>query len=367
MSTVQAWPNTVRLVWITGGIVAVNEPGPDVEIDAGLGGRNICKFGVNSYPALFETLRAQGFSIIGATFIVSPEELEGIRPPEFRTATTEGRGWRVWDLRQQWSQIAFAASRHDEMRLLDVASRIASGLEHSETRVADLAAAYSLQLRGHLRGSEAKDYQAFKDLNSSAVYRAIHALFWELAVLRDTLAEFIAVFCLMLTGVTKLSTLLKRLKTSTDPLADEILRISDTTAAGWLARFGSYRDCFTHSAPLEQAADIAFAIQDSRVLAHGLSIPQIYHALPRDVEELVGKRAKGSLFSSFADLAAASMRRRDRTVEPDALEYLHACLNQLADLSAKLIARSPLPPESIRMNAQDIVGEFTSTSENPAS
>lgn len=137
---------------------------------------------------------------------------------------------------------------------MDVASRIAAGLEYSEMRLYDLAMSYSAQLHSHLKNDAPKPYQEFKDTMSPSVYKDIHALFWEMAVLRDALAEFIAVFCLKQSDATTLSGLLRSLKkiSSLDDLAAEILTICDgAESTGWLGRFGSYRDCFTHSAPLE--------------------------------------------------------------------------------------------------------------------
>lgn len=351
------WPSALRLVWITGGIVATNAPGPDVHIHAGANGRNICSFRISSYPSLFKTLQERGFPIIGVTFVVVPEELEGFRPPEFRAAG-QNEGWPVWDARQKWRQIGFASSRSGHMALMDLASRIASGLGYSQMRLYDLAAAYSTQLRGYLHKSEAKDYQAFKDANSSAVYKAIHALFWEMAVLRDNLAEFVATFCLSRVNVASLSKLLDSLKKdpSNDQLANEIKQAADPKLLGWLATFTSYRNFFTHVAPMEQAAKVAFAIQDLRVLPSGVSIPQIYYALPKDIEGLIRKRSQGVFFSSLEELTAAAARRRERKYEPDALDYLHGCLNRLTELSLMLVARSPIAPEPIHINAEDIIG-----------
>ena len=82
------------------------------------------------------------------------------------------------------------------MPLLDVSSRIAAGLQFSEMRLYDLAMSYSAQLHAHLKDAAPKEMQAFKDTFSPGVYKGIHSLFWEMAVLRDVLAQFVAAFCL---------------------------------------------------------------------------------------------------------------------------------------------------------------------------
>ena len=350
---------------MSGGIVAVNEPGPEVQIVAGMGGRIIHRLQIDAYLNLFEILRAQGFLILGATFVDDPRVLQGLRPPDFRTMSMNNKGWLAWDARQRWREVAFAAGKSGHMPLMDLASRIASVHRYSQMRLYDLATAYSLQLRGHLHEGEAKEYQAFQDLNSFEVYKAIHALFWELAVLRDVVAEFIAAFCFSQTGITSLKGLLKVLNKNrpADPLADEILQATDQSSGGWIATFTSYRNFFTHVAPMEQAANVARTVQDMRKLAGGISIPQIYYALPKDIDDLTHRRRRGALFSSLEELGAASFRRHDRSTEPDALEYLHRCMDRFVELSLKLISRSPVAPKPIHIGPDDMIGEVRLTRE----
>ena len=271
---------------------------------------------------------------------------------------------------QNWGQIGSAAARKDEMRLMDVASRIATGLEYSEMRLYDLAMSYSAQLHSHLSKDEPKPYQAFKDTLSPSVYKDIHALFWEMAVLRDVLAEFIAVFCLIRDDATTLSGLLRSLNKapSTDPLAKEIILVADAgSPQGWLARFGSYRDCFTHSAPLEQVRGSAFAIQDLRILKDGALVPQIYFPLPKDPDALRRNRAKGVLFNSLKAMAEANAGKHDRAQEPDALEYLHGCLCQLTEFSTRLVSRSPIAPQPIVLTKKTSSEKSRSRTDKPIS
>src|ERR1700733_1935877 len=122
------WPNAGRIVWLAGGLTACNNPGPNVEICAGSNGRSLHKITIMEYGSLYEVLNKLGFSIIVTTFIEHQEELERLRPAQFRAAGSEG-GWLLWDVREKWRQIAFAASRRNEMALMDISSRIASGLE----------------------------------------------------------------------------------------------------------------------------------------------------------------------------------------------------------------------------------------------
>ena len=134
------------------------------------------------------------------------------------------------------------------------------------------------------------------------------------------------------------------------------MQITDPTIPGWVAIFSSYRDLFTHLAPMEQAAGSAFAVQDLRIRSNGEPVPQIYDPLPQEIQELNRLRSKGVLFNTMNELAAASSRRHDRATEPDALEYLHVCADRFALLADALIVRSPVPPTPIRIGPEDLIG-----------
>jgi hypothetical protein len=274
--------------------------GPTFKLGPELTGTLLIRSELDTYENLFGMLQEKGYPILGATFVIDPKELQGFRRPEFRVMTTE-RAWLVWDVIQKWRQIVFAAGDCAKMPLVSSASRIASGLRYAQMRLDDLVMAYSVQLRARLHDHVAKEYQAFKDMNCFEVYKAIHALFWEMAVLRDALAEFASGFCFSRADVRTMRGLRKALSTNParDALADEILCATDPSGHGWLAMFSTYRNCFTHVAPMEQAAGIAFAVHDMRMLSSDQSIPQIYYALPRYAEELERRRSRGISFSSL--------------------------------------------------------------------
>ncbi len=363
MNTKNPWPAALRLVWLTGGLVAINEPESNVvSIHTSVNGRKLAQFNILTYGAIFSALAVRGFKVIGATFVTDPGQLDGTRAHEFRIAGLNG-GWPLWDTFQAWRNIGAAAAKADEMRLLDVSSRIAAGLQYSEMRLYDLAMSYSAQLHAHLKNDEPKEMQAFKDTFSPGVYKDIHSLFWEMAVLRDVLAHFVAAFCLGRDGVTTLSGLRKSLnkKSSNDMEANEFLSLSDKSTSGWMAVFGAYRDCSTHSAPLHEVEGTAWAIQDLLVLKDGHAVPQIYYPLPPDAEELSRRRAKGPLFSSVKEMAINAGRKRERTTEPDALEYLHASLCRFNDLAGRLLGRSPIAPRTVVITKEDIIGEIKIT------
>jgi hypothetical protein len=242
------------------------------------------------------------------------------------------------------------------MDLMDLAARIAAGLTYSESRLGDLARAYSFQLGARVRQRLIKDYEVFEDFNSLDVYKAIHSLFWELAVLRDTLAQFAARYCFSQPAIRSMSKLRGKLANLTvkDPIANGLLRATDDASGGWLAEFSTYRNCFTHLASLDQAEGHRFAVQDMLSFSESSKMPQIYYPLPDDIKALYAKRSIGLPFSSLEELRAILSRRHDRVKDPDALEYLRRCLIAFTELSLTLIHSSPLAPKPIRLGPDDM-------------
>jgi len=351
------WPDVLRVSWLTGGVVAINEPGPKIHLIAGLNGATIQTFEISSYSSLYESLQLQGFQIMGTTFVVDLHLPDEDRRHEFRTFF-RNKGWLAWEVKHKWRRIAVAAGIAKNLPLMDVASRIASGITYTESRLSDLVNAYSLQLSALLRYEGPKQYEAFKHYTSLEVYKGIHALFWEMAVLRDTLAEFAARFCFSEPAIFSMKGLRKTLKKLAvkDQIADEILRINQSSG-GWLATFTAYRNCFTHLASLEQVEGTTFVVQDMRRVSESLSIPQVYYPLPGEIEKLLEKRSRGFPFASLEEFREALSRHHDRNFEPDALEYLHSCATRFAEFADELVSRSPVPPQPIHIGPKDIIGE----------
>src|ERR1019366_7334850 len=104
MDAKSGWLTVLRLVWIAGGVVAVNEPGPDVQITAGMAGRSLSRLSINTYGDLFAALMARGFPTLGAIFVVSPDKLQGLQRPDFR-AISPTKQCLPWEVQQRWGQI----------------------------------------------------------------------------------------------------------------------------------------------------------------------------------------------------------------------------------------------------------------------
>jgi hypothetical protein len=78
MNSIQEWPAVLRLVWVTGGIVAVNEPAEtEVSIKSSVAGRPFATLTINTYAEIFSALRSLGFRTVGTTFVTNAQQLEG--------------------------------------------------------------------------------------------------------------------------------------------------------------------------------------------------------------------------------------------------------------------------------------------------
>src|SRR6185369_18030514 len=90
----------------------------------------------------------------------------------------------------------------------------------------------------------------------------------------------------------------------------------------------------------------------------GGTLPVLYYPLPSNAADLMRRRASGEpLFSTFKEMAEASAGRRpDKTSEPDALEYLCDCLDQMARLAQQLGDRSPIAAKPFHFGPDNIIG-----------
>lgn len=357
------WPAVMRVVWLVGGCVVLHRPGErSAHLCAGFDGPSLRTYPLASYGALASLIRATGARAVGMSIYSEIEEFAGLIPTAFRSFARPG-GQLVNAVWTTWRHIVNAAWQAESMVLLDLASRVAAGLFACERRLEQLARAYSAQLRAIAVTKELVDYRRFHDMNSPAIYLAVHALFWELAVLRDVMAEYVAKVLLNAERVDSFGGLLKLLRGDaiTHPLRQELLD-AGSSPNGWIDRFTQYRNLFTHSAPMDQATGRAFAVQDWQVTGDAVKLPYLYYPLPANAQVLQSQRKAGPLFGSAEELIQANKGRRpDRKDEPDALDYLADVVQEVALLCGKLGDHSPLAPKPVVLTDEDVIGPIKVT------
>lgn len=368
--------DVVRMVYLDGGLIALSNPGLPVGISAALNAPVFATVTIRNVADLFGALATAGFTVLGRAAYDGPDEVSGTWPAEFRVLTPH-RGWQVEATTRRWREVAVHAASRDDMALSDVAARIAFELAAAEVRLQGLADAYGRQLRGRCQEHPSIEYARFDDRNSRAVVLAIHALFGELAVLRDVLAEFVAAYVVLTrtsgdAPIRTLAGLLKGWKSLpvADSLAEQIRAAAsdDRAAPGWLAELGAYRDIFTHASPLPYVGRRLLTILEPLTLANGIRVPRLYWPLPPTPIALRQDRSRGFPFDTFRAWVDASVGHRpDRSREPDALQYLHGALCQLAELATAVLSRSPLPPQPIQLGPADFIGGATVVQRAPLS
>jgi len=119
------WPNLVRIVHLSGGIRAVNNPGPTVSIVPSLNDSEII-FEIPSYKSLIAYLKKQILSPLGIDYYQIPEEISGLYPPYWRSASKAHKSIDTW--RQLFN------SRHNEKdyEFAEISSKIAFQLKAVE-------------------------------------------------------------------------------------------------------------------------------------------------------------------------------------------------------------------------------------------
>ena len=105
--TIGGWQNVIRILHLGGGLRAFNNPGVEVLLAPSRSGEQPITFTISSYPHLFSETRARGLSIIGCEFLDDPEEINGLRAPDWRPLLEpfEGLTWPAFDVEQGWAQI----------------------------------------------------------------------------------------------------------------------------------------------------------------------------------------------------------------------------------------------------------------------
>lgn len=347
-------PALAYRVWFTGGQVALYRADTG-QLDHTHGLSNLVFASLKSLrlDKLFSCLSTCGLPILGITSFQFPDELTGRRVPLFMAWQDAEYWWGAKQAHDRWHMVSYGAKVVGEGRLADLADRIACAVDECQTHLQNLCKAYATQLGAQDADTWALPSRCYSDSHSQAVYPAIHSFFWQLAVLRDLLAEFTAEYVFGHHSVATYRGLLNKLKcdSTRDPeFAAPLLAAGD--AGGWIATFTSYRNLFTHAASLQSVQGIHHTLQDTRIL-YTRSVPQLYYPLPRDPASLVRQRSADSLDHTSA--TPLELARPSRSREPDALEYLATTLDKFVRLAIALALRSPVEPQMPTITDDDII------------
>lgn len=293
-----------RIFHLRGGIRATNWFAPTVDIQPKTLNGKLAQIQSKIYGRTYGELESLGLLIVGVDFYSHLFELDGRIPPNWRPHHSPVNGWVCDDAVTTWRHIAHAAYKAEQGRLWDLSSRIAHQLRVCGWRLRQVSDAYKDQLSARVQ-STFRAGQRFQDEFTWLAYLSIQSFLIDACILRDYIAEFAAHFIYVsqtgepIAKVTTMAGLKKNIldRTATDPLSISLSGAVD--AGGWLNELGAYRDLVMHSAPLAQARQGLFAIEDLFLLDLAHELPCIVCPLPMDAGDIHADRARGTAFEDF--------------------------------------------------------------------
>jgi hypothetical protein len=218
---------------------------------------------------LFSCLSTCGLPILGITAYQLRDEFTGRRVPLFMAWQDAEYWWGAKQAHDRWNMVSHGAEVASQTRLADLADRLACAVDECQTHLQNLCKAYAVQLGAQDAETWELPSRCFSDSHSQAVYPAIHSFFWQLAVLRDLLAEFAAGHIFGHDGIATYKGLLDKLKRDSTPDPDLAVKLRAAgDAGGWISVFTSYRATCSPT-PLHFEASKAFT---TRTRTRALSI-----------------------------------------------------------------------------------------------
>jgi hypothetical protein len=360
MDSLDAQPPAKRIFHLAGGLRALSVGDGEIVIQPSTTNGNPFLLREKSYASVYGDLGKIGLSIVGVDFYEHTSQLEGTAPPSWRVFQ---EGWPSWDQAQQWAEIANAGFLKQDGYLWDLAGKISQQFRICSLRVKQVSESYSDQLNARCRHREITGAQRFEDGFTQLAYISVQSYLTEACTLRDYLAAFAAKFLwpqhatvngCHITTWEKLPKSLKNLVGS-DLLAQRVTSIS--CEGGWLKQLGDYRNLAVHSAPLAIAGARLFAVVDVRPLSEAQLVPYLKLPLPENPAELSSQRSSQEHFADFQTQFDAFVRAAaGEAPSIDGLDYVWMTHGQISELSAAILARSPVKGRMIVLGESDLRG-----------
>jgi hypothetical protein len=346
------WPVCGRTVFLSGGPVATIEPQSDtILIWPRTKDGKITKIKLDTYEQLFYALNKLKLTIIGVEFTTNESEFTGESPKQFRGYINQKNIWSNWDATQEWSGVALSSLRNKNGLSYDLSNRIRFQLTTINNRLKSLSLSYQKQLNALVLKESFKKGQRFQDGYTDLVYQEFHSFLFDAGILRDYLCEYIYNFsnggACKLDGkeITTAGGLLKILNKMTTRTELENYLRKEMSPRGWLFELGHYRDLVMHSAPVNIASHVLYAIQEAISMPDEKELISVRFPLPANPEKLYSERCKKSDFNKYIDhfkeLSRISIEDRGAY---DCLEYAHKIFGLLSNLSLEIVKQSPFKP-----------------------
>lgn len=339
-----------RIVHLPGGLRAVDDLSPKIKF------YHSPKTMLGEYPRpdyanLYATLKSMEMFPVGVEF-VRPEAMGGLAPPDWECASPRG-GFLALKERRAWDNIRHAARKDKRSDVASAAAHCRTYLDLLSLRLWQLSNAYNQMLVSAYRPGDEE-----RLLVSTGYMRhidaAVHAFLADAGSFRDLLGEMTWRF--ILGGeerVTTLGTFIKKAKTSTDPLARDILAAASDK--GWLRQLSSLRDEIVHVAPMGRQQNFHSCKIRSKALSDTVTVHQLHYP----ILEADGSIRSGDGDVDFADEEAVkiAIRRYNDFVESsqDGLACCWQTHDRLVELLSRIRDRSGFRGEMIKITDDDII------------
>jgi hypothetical protein len=334
------WPPVARNLHLLGGLRAINNPGPIVEIVPTTPGGKGVGYKFANHGDLIAVVRDRGLKVIGCDFYTDPDQVQELRELDWRPLMPQMTNfqWPATDVRDMWRHIGHEAARRDSMSVFEKARHISMQLDLCVWRLRDLSEAYYKHLKAACFSGKFKPTRGTAGQFTQFIFFSAHAMFAELASLRDHLAMFAAREILGISGYDNWPRLEldNAFKNSSHPLAVSLRRESQ-----WLELFNEYRNLFVHNAPMGTAQGVAMVEHSTLDIPPDRQLPTVSLALPSDPAAL-RRRLRSEIalrsYEHWVEIAQAP------NSGPDALAYCHQTLTQMVHLAHEVAKHSPVPP-----------------------
>lgn len=349
------WPPVLRTFHLAGGLRFV-EIGPGKAILGPLAAADV-SIRYESYSGVAGTIAQRlGLPILGCEFFRDELEVENLFPAAWRAVMPRRQNeWPTQIAEINWSGLSNVARRRSDPHLYLIAGAITSQYRFAAVRLQELSELYSDRLNSLLKTNDklAED-QLFSGGFTDRLFSSIHAAFFEIATLKDYLAEYIGQQIYqdpMIDSFKKLNDLLLKAPRG-GALEDEILSISGN--GGWLKDFSDRRNTFAHRMPFDRLSGSGAFHVKRHVSPNSIAMWLLFVPMPAAVSPNFKKG-----FSLPADddsfTRAAVEAFKSSKSQPDTLEYLFDIFAKLTDFGNRLRTTFPHEPEMTSLSEADIV------------
>lgn len=346
-------PRVIRIVHCVGGILVNCDPVGTCKI-LPPNKDMVQEFQLKQFDQLFQVVKNFNLEIVGCEFLYTQNHLTGTYSPDWRCfyPKKETMNWPQQDITDIWSNISHNAARENKMGLFERSRNIASHLRLAAWRLLDLSQRYHHHLSVLTKTQKHSDGHSSQGQYTDPIYAAVHAMFADLASLRDHLAISI-VRDVLQSDKHKIDSM-GHLKSSPEIFRDnaEIQELIETSSS-WLTEFGAYRNLITHTLPLTNAPG-ANGIAQINFNLSWLTVNAVSLRLPKEPLEIKARQKSGHSFEDYDEwIEYITSKNREG---PDALSYCHKVFGEILTLANTVANNIDANREMLRFDADQIKG-----------